>query len=129
MRSLLMVCAVVCLSLVAGVASASSPGQVPDATLAAFGLNGMQQMTDVQGTNVRGMGFAAVGGITVAKAPGGQLSANGYVAVSDPHHGSALAAGAAGSVAASGVGVFTPGGNFGVVVGGVAIGGAVAYAK
>jgi hypothetical protein len=128
MRSLLMVCAVVCLALVASVASAA-PGQVPDATLAAYGLSGMQQMSDVQGTQVRGMGFAAVSGFSVAQAPGGQISANNYVAVSNPHHGSALAAGASVSVAASGVGVFTPWGNGGIVVGGVAGGGAVAYAK
>jgi hypothetical protein len=128
MRSLLMVCAVVCLALVASVASAA-PGQVSDSTLAAFGLSGMQQMSDVQGTQVRGMGFAAVSGFSVAQAPGGQISANNYVAVSDPRRGSALAAGASLSVAASGVGIFTPIGNVGVVVGGVAGGGAVAYAK
>ena len=127
MRSLLMVCAVVCLALVAGVASASTPGQVPDATLAAYGLSGMQQMSDVQGTHVRGMGFAAVGGYSAAHAPGGQVLTNGYVAVSNTSN--ALAAGASLSVAASGVGVFTPGGNFGIVVGGIAGGGAIAYAK
>ena len=130
MRSLLVGLVVVSLLALAGVASAASPGQVPDATLASFGLGGMQQMTDVQGTNVRGMGFAAVGGLQVAKAPGGQLAANGYVAVSDPHHGSALAAGGSVSIAAAGIGVFPPSGNnFGAVVGGIAIGGAVAYAK
>jgi hypothetical protein len=127
MRSLLMVCTVVCLALVAGVANASTPGQVPDATLAAFGLSGMQQMSDVQGTQVRGMGFAAVAGYSSAHAPGGQVSTNGYVGVSNTS--GALAAGASLSVAASGVGVFTPGGNFGIVVGGVAGGGAIAYAK
>ncbi len=89
MRSLLMVCAVMCLALVAGVANAATPGQVPDATLASFGLSGMQQMTDVQGTQVRGMGFAAVSGFSFAAAPGGQASGNNYVAVSSPHHGSA----------------------------------------
>ena len=127
MRSLLMVCAVVCVALVAGVASAATPGQVPDATLASFGLSGMQQMSDVQGTQVRGMGFAAVSGFSVAQAPGGQISANNYVGVSATNN--ALAAGASVSVAASGVGIFTPGGNFGLVVGGVAGGGAIAYAK
>jgi hypothetical protein len=55
MRSLLIACAVM---LVAATASAA----VPDATLAAFGLGGMQQMTDAQGMNVRGMGFACVSG-------------------------------------------------------------------
>jgi hypothetical protein len=128
MRSLLMVCAVVCLALVAGVANAA-PGQVPDATLAAFGLSGMQQMSDVQGTQVRGMGFAAVGGIGTARAPGGQVETTWYGAVSNPHHGSALAAGANVAVAASGVGIFTPIGNVGVVVGGIAVGGSVAYAR
>ena len=90
MRSLLMVCAVVCLALVASVASAA-PGQVSDSTLAAFGLGGMQQMTDVQGTQVRGMGFASVSGYSVANAPGGQQSVNQYTATSDPRRGSALA--------------------------------------
>jgi hypothetical protein len=126
MRSLLMVCAVLCLALVASVASAATPGQVPDATLAAFGLSGMQQMSDVQGTQVRGMGFAAVGGFSVAAAPG-SVTANHYTAVSATNN--ALAAGASVSVAASGVGVFTPWGNSGFVVGSIAAGGAVAYAK
>ena len=49
MRSLVIACAVM---LVAGTACAG----VPDATLASFGLGGMQQMTDAQGLNVRGMG-------------------------------------------------------------------------
>jgi hypothetical protein len=127
MRSLLMVCAVVCLSLVAGAATAATPGQVPDAALSAYGLSGMQQMSDVQGTHVRGMGFASVSGFSIAAAPGGQVSANNYVGVSATNN--ALAAGASLSVAASGYGVFTPWGNFGGVVGGVAFGGAVAYAK
>jgi hypothetical protein len=38
--------------LLAGTACAA----VPDATLASLGLGGMQQMTDAQGMNVRGMG-------------------------------------------------------------------------
>ena len=123
MRSLLMVCAVVCLALVASVASAA-PGQVSDSTLAAFGLGGMQQMSDVQGTQVRGMGFAAVSGTSVAKAPGGATSTNGYFAVSTTS--SALAAGASISAAVSGVGFSS--GTF-VVAGSIAVGGAVAYAK
>jgi hypothetical protein len=67
MRSVLIVSLVVCLSMVAGLANAA-PGQVPDATLASFGLAGMQQMTDAQGTDIRGMGFVAAGGVVVAKA-------------------------------------------------------------
>ena len=62
MRPLLIVSAVVCLSLAAGVASAASPCQIPDATLASFGLSGMQRMTDVEGANIRGTGFAVVFG-------------------------------------------------------------------
>jgi hypothetical protein len=74
--------------LTAGVANAANPGQVPDATLASFGLGGMQQMTDAQGMNVRGMGFVAViGGISTTA--GGASDGFGYVAVSDPKRGSA----------------------------------------
>jgi hypothetical protein len=62
MRSLLIVCAVACLSLAAGVATAAGPGEVPDATLASFGLGGMQRMNDIQGENIRGTGFAIVFG-------------------------------------------------------------------
>jgi hypothetical protein len=36
----------------------SASAAVPDATLAAFGLGGMQQMTDAQGMSVRGAGIA-----------------------------------------------------------------------
>jgi hypothetical protein len=129
MRSLLMVCVVVCLALVASVACAATPGHVSDATLASFGLSGMQQMSDAQGTQVRGMGFAAVSGISVARAPGGQLAVNSYQAASSPFFGSALAAGASVSAAASGAGVFTGFGSAGFVVGGVSGGGAVAYAR
>ena len=125
MRSVLIVSLVVCLSMVAGMANAASPGQVPDATLAAFGLGGMQQMTDAQGTDIRGMGFAAVSGAEVVG-----KSVNGYLAVSSPRHGSALAAGAAVTIVASGVGVFPSSGSpSGFVVGTIAVGGAVAYAK
>ena len=67
MRSLQIVaCAVVCLSLVAGVANAAGSGQVPNATLASFGLGGMQHMTDLQGSDIRAGSFAFVlGGGTV----------------------------------------------------------------
>jgi hypothetical protein len=126
MRSLLMVFAVVCLALVASVASAA-PGQVSDSTLAAFGLGGMQQMSDVQGTQVRGMGFAIVSGSSQATAPGTVTTPSTYFAVSVGP--GATAKGYSVSAAASGVGVFTPGGNFGIVVGSVAFGASSAYAK
>jgi hypothetical protein len=60
MRFVLIVSLVVCLTMVAGMASAAAPGQVSDTTLAAFGLGGMQQMTDAQGTDIRGMGCIIV---------------------------------------------------------------------
>jgi hypothetical protein len=66
MRSVLIVSLVVCLSMVAGLANAAAPGQVSDATLASFGLGGMQQMTDAQGTEIRGMGFVAASGCVTA---------------------------------------------------------------
>jgi hypothetical protein len=121
MRSLVIACAVM---LLAGTACAS----VPDATLASFGLGGMQQMSDAQGLNVRGMGFASVGGVSVATAPGA-FAANDYSAVSNTGSGNYVAAGATISVAAAGGGVFTPIGNAGIVVGSVAFGGSVAFAS
>jgi hypothetical protein len=42
--------------MVAGVATAATPGTVPNNTLAVMGIS-MQPMTDVQGTEVRGMGY------------------------------------------------------------------------
>ncbi len=42
--------------VVASVATAATPGQVPANTLAVMGIN-MQPMSDVQGTEVRGMGY------------------------------------------------------------------------
>jgi hypothetical protein len=107
MRSLLLIVAMLCLSLVAGMASAASPGNVPDATLALFGLSGMQQMTDAQGSNVRGTGFAFVSGYVVATAPNGQISARNYSVTSPPYFGSAQVN----------------------VTGGIAFGAASAYAK
>jgi hypothetical protein len=56
MRSLLVVCLVACLALVAGTANAG--GQISDNTLAQMGIAGLQTMSDVQGTEVRGMGFS-----------------------------------------------------------------------
>jgi hypothetical protein len=127
MRSVILMSLVACLVLMAGVANAAQPaGQVPNATLAQLGLGQMHQMTDVQGTTIRGSGFAAVGGWSWATSPTSG-SGNSYVAVSTAKP--ALAAGASASVAASGSGVFTPWGNYGGVVGSVAFGGAVAYAR
>ena len=125
MRSLLCVCLVACVVLTAGFAGAANPGQVPDNTLAMLGLSGMQTMTDVQGTEVRGMGgVAVVYGTETATAPGGAKAVNGYFVV-DSGRNSATSAGAAISVAAAGIGGSN--GKF-VVVGSAAVGGAIAHA-
>jgi hypothetical protein len=127
MRSLLVVCLVACVALVAGTANAA--GQISDNTLAQMGIAGLQTMSDIQGTEIRGMGFAAVAGTNKAVL-GGTVAKNSYVAVSAPKHGSALAAGASVGIAAGGIGVFPPFGSpSGVVVGTIAVGGAVAWAK
>ena len=57
MRSLLIVLLVACVALVAGTANAA--GQISDNALAQMGLAGLQTMSDVQGTEIRGMGFGA----------------------------------------------------------------------
>jgi hypothetical protein len=116
--------------MVAGLANAASPGQVPDAALASFGLSGMQQMTDVQGTNIRGMGtYAYVYGGGVANALGGTSQYNAYGAGANHFFGSSTAVGVSGSLAVSGGALITPGGTFAIVTGGLAVGGGYAYAK
>ncbi len=101
MRFLAIVVTVVCLAVLPTVANAA--GQVPDATLAQVGLSGMHQMTDAQGLDVRGSGFAAVSGWSWATVPFSSGSGQQYSAVSSPHHGSALATGGSNSAASSSV--------------------------
>ena len=80
MRSLLVVCAVISvLALTAGMANAANPGQVPNSSLAQLGLSGMQPMSDVQGTDIRGMGFVVVSGYAGATTFS-SASFSGYVA-------------------------------------------------
>ena len=43
--------------MVASVACAATPGQVPDSTLAMMGISGAQPMSDVQGADIRGTSF------------------------------------------------------------------------
>lgn len=89
MRFWLCVCVALSLAVLPSVASAAD--QVPEATLAQAGLSGMQQMTDAQGMDVRGTGFAVVSGVSwIAMPAGGEHS---YKAVSSPRFGSALAKG------------------------------------
>jgi hypothetical protein len=127
MRSVLTMVLVASLVLVAGMASAAQPvGQVPNTTLADLGLGGMQQMNDIQGTSIRGSGFATIGGYTFANSLGSG-AASTYQATSATNR--ALAAGGSLSVAASGIGVITPNGNGAIIIGTAAIGGAFAYGK
>ena len=128
MRSLLCVCLVACVVLTAGFAGTANPGQVPDNTLAMMGFSGMQTMTDVQGTEIRGMGgVAAVYGVGTATAPGGAHETTGYYASETKSTGApVVAAGANAGIAASGIGFSS--GKF-VVAGSVVIGGSVAFAK
>jgi hypothetical protein len=58
MRLLLVVCVVACVALAAGTVNAA--GQISDNTLAQMGLAGLQTMSDVQGAEIRGMGFGAI---------------------------------------------------------------------
>ena len=68
MRSLLIVCIVACVALTAGMATAA--GQISDNALAQMGLAGLQTMSDVQGTEIRGMGFGTITGATSCPAAG-----------------------------------------------------------
>ena len=134
MRSLIVLCVVLCVVLAAGFASAANPGQVSQNTLSKMGLADLQPMSDVQGTSVRGSGFASVSGYSTASSGGGAPvlgtdahAWNKYSATSKTTN--ALAAGGSVSVSASGIGVFLPRGAVGAVVGSVSGGGAVAYAR
>ncbi len=126
MRSLLVVGVALCLAMLPAVANAA--GQVPDATLSQCGLSAMHQMTDAQGLNVRGSGFAWVGGNSYAYSnlPGQHSGAtNAYKA-----KGSHMAGGASLSVAATGGALVINGGPSGFLIAGAAAGGgAVAFAK
>ena len=111
MRSMLFVCAVVSvLALTAGMANAANPGQVSNSALAQFGLSGMQTMSDVQGTDIRGKGFVSVSGYSSASLLGGATS--GYTATAIG--GNSYATGADFSATAAGVvvtrGLFAAGG-------------------
>jgi hypothetical protein len=84
MRYLMILCIVVCAALTVSIADAATPGQISDNTLAEMGLAGMQSMSDVQGTEVRGMGFGRTAVTT----------ATSYAATSS-HGNTAVAAGSA----------------------------------
>ena len=85
MRSLLIVCLVACVALVAGTANAA--GQISDNALAQMGLAGLQTMSDVQGTEIRGMGFAAV----ADRVKAGGASAAGLAVAAGPATGTQTA--------------------------------------
>lgn len=52
--------------LVVGLSSQSAAEEVPDGMLAQMGLSGMQQISDQEGKQVRGEGFATTFGLGVA---------------------------------------------------------------
>jgi hypothetical protein len=61
MRAFLMATIVGTCVLAACSANAESPGQISDAQLAQIGMAGLQPMSDVQGDQIRGMGFSSGG--------------------------------------------------------------------
>ena len=117
MRSLLIVCVVACVALVAGTANAA--GQISDNTLAQMGLAGLQTMSDAQGSEIRGMGFAAVVGTNTARLNGSTV-ATAIIAVSARPN--ALAVGAS-------AGVIVDISHHHITGGMVAVGGALAFGK
>jgi hypothetical protein len=130
MRSLLIVCVVACLALTVSMASAASPGQISDNTLAQMGLAGMHQMSDAQGTAVRGKAFPFV--MPVMKSAsvwGSSFAAFGFSAAAPAGYTATGPNGAQGiSISAAGLGgafgMSSTGGNMATanVVGVVAIG-------
>ncbi len=62
MRLSLVLCVVVCVALLAAWNGTATAAQVPEATLAQLGLDGMRPMSDAQGMSIRGNGFAFVRG-------------------------------------------------------------------
>ena len=118
MRSLLIVCVVACVTLVAGMANAATPSQISDNALAQMGLAGLQTMSDAQGIEIRGMGFAAVAGINTARL-NGSTSSNSYLAVSPGPNALAIGASAGAIVDIS----------HHQISGMVAVGGALAFGK
>jgi hypothetical protein len=93
MKYLLMTLAVV--MIFAAPALAADRGNLSQDNLAKMGLSGMTVMSDVQGTSVRGMGFALAYGASYAKTHNAG-TVNGYLAA-----GNTVAAGANLSVAGS----------------------------
>jgi hypothetical protein len=65
MRSLVAVCVLAVAFVVFGAVTANAAdlqqGQVPDQTLAAMGLGGMERLSDAQGQQIRGKSYA-IGG-------------------------------------------------------------------
>jgi hypothetical protein len=81
MRSLITVCTIACVVLLAAsFASAANPGQISHVSLSQMGLAGLQPMSDLEGGSLRGKGFVAAGGISIAAVPGA-IDAHGSIAV------------------------------------------------
>lgn len=119
MKKWVAICAVLVSMSFVSTGQSAEPGEIDGSALSALGLSGMQQMSDDEGTNVRGR-FARVSGYSQASVFGGTFSENSYFAA-----GSRIAAGANGSIAfrSFGRGFF----RTTVVVG--AGGGSIAYSR
>ena len=68
MRNAIALCVIACVVSAASLASAANPGQVSHNALAKMGLAGLQPMSDIEGSTIRGK-FASVSGGSFAVAP------------------------------------------------------------
>lgn len=126
MRTIATLTVLAALALIsAPAADAAEPGQVDNNALSAFGLSGMEVMSDVEGDQVRGT-FAIVWGQGSANFFGTNQT-NGYAA-GDFGPGPDFAAGGNVSVAGGGFATNAFGGTVWGVAGTFAVGGSVAYA-
>ncbi len=90
----------------------AADGNVSDGVLADMGLSGLQTMTDAQGDQIRGKGFALVWGFSVSSTNGAgssNTSGAGYLAVGDN-----FAAGATATASFSAPSSFSAGGGFSI---------------
>jgi hypothetical protein len=131
MKNVIIPCAVVALIGFASLASAAEP--VAKSTLSSMGFGGMQQMSDETGMTIRGKGtFANVWGQSGANFRG-QTSANNYEAGASWHGKSSFAQGSsmsfAGKIQVNYAADPTGSALSASVIGGIAGGGAKAYAR
>lgn len=123
MRFWLCVCVALSLAVLPTIANAAD--HVSDAALAQAGLSGMQQMTDAQGMDVRGTGFATVSGGSWNYFSPDLGTHNSYSATSNNWFSSAQAVGASNST----ISITNTWNWTSSSITSVASGGAFAYAK